>query len=106
MNAAAFAIKSRYVALIRWSSRGSCGNAGCRDKECGCALCGESIGVNEFDPRWDGHSEFCGGCEVCRDSVPLILFRGEGNAMQQAQFHQACFEKIVFVRSRASDGEH
>ena len=93
-----FLIKSRYAASIRWSKRGSCGMAGCKDPECGCALCGKPIGVPENDPRWDGHDEDCCDCDLCRDQVPLMLFRGEGKATEQAQFHHACFELIIFVR--------
>ena len=40
-----FTIKQRYIPQIRWSKRGSCGNAGCTDLECCCALCAEPIGV-------------------------------------------------------------
>ena len=88
-------IKPETASAIRWSSRGSCGNPGCTDTECGCALCGLPIGVSDEDPRWENHSEFCYECDLCRDQVPLILFRGEGKNMQQAQFHQKCFEKVV-----------
>jgi hypothetical protein len=90
-----FEIRTDVAAVIRWSSRGSCGNAGCTDSECCCALCGEPIGVSEDDPRWDDHDEYCDDCDLCRDRVPLILFRGEGKAMQQAQFHTACFNAAI-----------
>jgi len=93
-----FTIKQRYAAKIRWSARGSCGNAGCSDPECCCALCGQPIGVSEDDPRWDEHDEHCSDCELCRDQVPMMLFRGKGKDCEQAQFHTACFEKILFVR--------
>jgi hypothetical protein len=81
-------------AVLRWSN-GSCGNAGCADPECCCAVCALPIGVSEDDPRWNDHDEFCGGCDLCRDMVPIILFRGEGKAMQQAAFHEACFKTIL-----------
>jgi hypothetical protein len=90
-----FAIKPD--AQIKWSKRGSCGNAGCKDPECCCALCGLPIGVSEADPRWDEHDEWCDDCDLCRDRVPIILFRGEGEEMDQAQFHQKCFETIAEV---------
>jgi hypothetical protein len=93
-----FGIKSRYASAIRWSRRGSCGEPGCKDPECCCALCGSPIGVSEDDPRWDDHSEDCADCDVCRDAVPLMMFRGAGKAMEQAQFHGKCFEKIVHFR--------
>ena len=80
--------------ILRWSD-GSCGNSGCTDPECCCAVCGKPIGVSESDPRWDTHDECCGGCELCQDSVPFMLFRGEGKDMKQAAFHDACFEKIL-----------
>lgn len=95
---AAFELRPQYVAAIRWSLRGSCGNSGCRDPGCCCAFCQLPIGVSEDDPRWDDHSEFCDDCELCRDRVPIILFRGEGKATEQAQFHQARFEKISRIR--------
>ena len=83
------------ITHIRWSSRGSCGNPGCTDQECCCSVCGKPIGVSEDDARWNEHSDDCEDCELCRDRVPIILFSGEGEAMQQAQFHQACFERIA-----------
>jgi len=99
-----FSIKARYVGAIRWSKRGSCGNPGCKDTECCCGVCGEPIGVSEDDPRWDDHDEFCGDCLLCRDQVPLILFRGKGKNMEQAQFHTACFEKVAHFRSGCATG--
>jgi hypothetical protein len=98
-----FEIKPEVAGWIRWNSRGSCGNAGCPDPDCGCALCGEPIGVAENDPRWDNHDEFCGGCELCEDQAPIILFRGEGKAMQQASFHWSCFNKVTRFKSSAAD---
>ena len=84
---------------IRWSARGSCGNSGCRDPECVCAICAQPIGIPEDDPRRDAHDdEFCMGCEVCEDDVPIMLFRGEGNFTEQAAFHNACFEKLLLTR--------
>lgn len=83
------------AAQIRWSSRGSCGNAGCTDPECCCSLCGEAIGLPEDDPAVQEHLKACDGCELCDHQVPLILFRGEGKAMQQAQFCNHCFEKLT-----------
>jgi len=94
-----FGIKARYAGAIRWSKRGSCAEPGCKDPECCCGLCGEPIGVPEDDPRWDDHDEWCGDCDLCRDRVPLMLFRGEGKQMEQAQFHTTCFEKIAHFRS-------
>ena len=96
MNAA-FGIKAEYAPKIRWSKRGSCGQSGCTDPECGCALCGKPIGVGEDDPRWEDHDEFCGDCELCRDQVPLILFRGKGRKMLQAQFCSACVQQMIEV---------
>lgn len=96
---AAFSIKARYAGAIRWAKRGSCGNAGCKDPECCCALCGEPIGVSEDDPRWDDHDEWCDDCDLCRDRVPPMLFRGQGKQTEGAQFHTRCFEKIVHFRS-------
>jgi hypothetical protein len=93
-----FQIKPRYAALIRWSKRGSCGESGCPDPECACSLCGQPIGVSERDPRWEEHDEFCADCELCRDQAPIMLWRGKGKQIKQAQFHTACFEKILFVR--------
>ncbi|HLG97204.1 MAG TPA: hypothetical protein VKX49_12905 [Bryobacteraceae bacterium] len=84
-------------ARLTWSN-GSCGNPGCTDPECCCSLCGKPIGVSEDDPRWDRHDEYCDDCDLCRDQVPVMLFRGEGKAMQQAQFHIKCFEKIVRIK--------
>jgi hypothetical protein len=82
------------MAEVRWS-KGSCGEAGCSDPECLCALCAQPIGVSEDDPRWHDHDEDCYGCELCEDSVPIILFRGEGKDMEQAAFHNKCFEKVM-----------
>ena len=82
------------TAILRWSE-GSCGNSGCTDAECCCAVCALPIGVADSDPRWDSHGEDCAGCELCNDSVPIILFQGEGKDMKQAAFHDACFQKIL-----------
>jgi hypothetical protein len=95
----AFSLKPRFMGAIRWSLRGSCGNPGCKDPECCCSLCGEPIGVAEDDPRWDEHDEFCCDCELCRDQVPIQMFRGEGKKTEGAQFHLKCFEKIAHFRS-------
>jgi hypothetical protein len=86
---------------VRWSARGSCGNSGCTDLECCCSVCHRPIGISEDDPRWDSHDDYCDGCELCRDSVPIILFRGEGEATEQAQFHEHCFDKVVEFLSTA-----
>lgn len=99
---ASFVLKPQYAGSIRWSSRGTCGNPGCTDPECGCSFCGAPIGVSEDDPRWDAHDEWCSDCPLCRDQVPTMLFRGEGKATEQAQFHLNCFERIVHFRSRAA----
>ncbi len=82
-------------AVIRWSTRGSCGNAGCTDPQCCCAVCNKPIGVPDDDPRWEEHDEWCGDCDLCRDQVPIMLFHGEGRTMVQAQFHIECFNAIV-----------
>jgi hypothetical protein len=80
---------------IRWSSRGSCGNSGCKDPECGCSVCGLPIGVAEDDHRLESHPDYCDGCELCQDQVPFILFQGDGEGMEQAQFHTVCFNRLV-----------
>ncbi len=90
-----FTIRPESADAMHWNTRGSCGEPGCTDPECCCSLCARPIGVSEDDPRWDEHDEDCYECDLCRDSVPIILFRGEGKAMQQAQFHQRCFEQIA-----------
>lgn len=83
------------MATVRWST-GSCGNPGCKDAECVCALCAQPIGIPEDDLRRDVHDQFdCAGCEICEDDVPTILFQGEGENMRQAAFHNACFSKLL-----------
>lgn len=79
---------------VRWSS-GSCGNPGCSDPACVCALCAQPIGTPEAILEQNGHADECLGCPMCVDQVPIVLFRGEGAAMQQADFHRACFEKLL-----------
>jgi len=79
------------AAEIRWSS-GSCGNSGCKDPECCCALCAQPLGVAEDDHT---HDPECEGCERCEDNVPIILFRGEGKESKQAAFHAKCFSKLL-----------
>lgn len=86
-------------AEIIWSN-GSCGNSGCIDPDCCCALCGFPIGVSDEDPRWNNHEEYCGGCGLCEDAVPIILFRGEGKSMKQANFHNTCFSRMLIVESK------
>lgn len=93
-----FALRAEHVKEIRWSRRGSCGSAGCTDPECCCAVCGKPIGVAEEDPRWEDHPEDCYDCDLCRDQVPVILFRGERKATLQAQFHQRCFERVAEIK--------
>lgn len=82
------------VLEVRWT-RGSCGLSGCADPECVCALCARPIGIPETDPRWNEHDEYCVGCELCEDLVPIILFRGEGKDTEQAAFHHKCFERLL-----------
>lgn len=91
----ALQMRPEVAATIRWSKRGTCGSAGCKDPECCCALCGQPIGVSEEDPRWDDHDEYCGDCDVCRDQVPLQLFKGEGKNMVQAQFCSTCVKRLI-----------
>jgi hypothetical protein len=102
MSEVSFIIRPQFAGAIRWSKRGSCGNPGCKDPECCCSFCGHPIGVPEDDPRWDDHVEYCIGCELCEDQGPLILWRDEGK--EQAQFHNACWQKIVFLRKGISKG--
>ena len=90
-----FALNER-ACEIHWSARGSCGNSGCGDPECVCAICAQPIGISEKDPRWHNHDPECFGCELCEDDVPIMLFRGEGNFTEQAAFHNACFEKLLW----------
>lgn len=82
--------------ILRWSER-SCGISGCKDESCVCAVCALPIGIPEDDPRWDCHPDYCDGCVVCEDEVPIIIFRGEGKDMKQAAFHAACFRAIATV---------
>jgi hypothetical protein len=96
-----FVIRPECAGLIRWSRRGSCGNSGCKDPECGCSICGEPIGIPEDDPRRDGHDENCPGCAICEDDIPIMLWRGQGKDTEQAQFHSKCFGKVIWIRSRA-----
>jgi hypothetical protein len=92
-----FTLRAEYVGAIRWSRRGSYGEAGCKDAECGCSLCGQPIGVSEDDPRWETHDEFCADCDLCRDQVPIMLWRGSGKRTEQAQFHTRCFTKVAIL---------
>ena len=96
----AITIKPETYGAIRWSRRPSCGEPGCADPECRCAVCDLPIGTREDDPRWRKHDEDCGGCPLCVDQVPIILWRGAGTQMEQAQFHARCF--VVSCYSRAS----
>jgi len=75
---------------VRWS-KGSCGNQGCPDPDCVCALCAKPIGVSEEDPRRADHDNECCGCPICEDDVPIMLFRHK----RQAAFHHACFGKVA-----------
>jgi hypothetical protein len=95
-----FVLKPQFFSAVVWSRRGSCGEPGCKDPECCCAFCREPIGVSEYDPRWEDHDDYCDDCDLCRDQVPIIMFRGEEKATEGAQFHLACFERIAFFRSR------
>ncbi len=97
-----FRLRSGYEARIQWS-RGSCGQAGCKDPTCTCALCREPIGVDDDDPRWLEHDEDCYECPLCVDSVPIILFSGEGKEMLQAAFHQKCFEQAFWMPVQAAE---
>lgn len=96
-----FVLKSRYLGAIRWSRRGSCGESGCTDSECCCSFCQKPIGVPESDPRWETHPEYCEECDLCRDMIPIQLFRGEGKQMEQASFHKACFLTVAWLPARA-----
>lgn len=80
--------------ILRWS-KGSCGNSGCTDETCVCAVCALPIGIPEDDPLWQDHPDYCGGCPICEDEVPTTIFSGKGEAMVQATFHEACFRRIL-----------
>ena len=91
-----FSISAEHAAKIRWSARGSCGNSGCTDPECGCSICGKPIGVPEDDPRWETHDEYCDGCDLCVDEVPLIMWKEDVDGRTlQAQFHTDCSGVII-----------
>lgn len=96
-----FILREDFVGRIRWS-HASCGQAGCKDESCCCALCRQPIGVPDDDPRWDAGHEECGDddCPLCVDRVPIILFSGEGKVMLQASFHQKCFEKAFWMPAK------
>ncbi len=79
---------------IRWSKK-FCGQSGCLDPDCVCALCAQPIGIAEDDPRWERHDEDCIDCDLCRDEVPIILFKGKGKKTLQAAFHEVCFKKLL-----------
>ena len=81
---------------VRWS-KGSCGQSGCADQECVCALCAKPIGVAEEILEQNNHDPECFGCEMCYDQVPIMLFRGEGKDMLQAAFHDRCFKSLCVV---------
>ena len=85
-----FRIKPEDLAAIRWATHPS---------EVDCGVCGKPVGVAKDDPRWDTHDEYCDDCDLCRDRVPILLFRGEGTAMQRATFHTQCFTGIVSLVS-------
>jgi hypothetical protein len=93
-----FALNPAYAAALKWSVHGSCGEAGCKDPECCCSFCGLPIGVPEDDPRWDDHPEWCNDCDLCRDQVPIRMFRSEGKDTEGVQLHIRCFEKITHFR--------
>ena len=95
-------LKSELLHTIRWSLRGSCGESGCDDPECTCSVCAKPIGVPEDDPRWATHSEYCEDCDLCRDQVPIMLFRGAGDQTKQARFHTSCFETLLTKKVVAS----
>ena len=78
-----------------WHIRGCCDQPGCTDRYCRCSVCDLPIGVADDDPRWDAHDEDCNDCDLCRDQIPVMLFRGEGKAMEQARFHVRCFEQVA-----------
>lgn len=89
------------MAGVRWTAKGSCGNAGCGDSDCVCALCRLPIGIPEEDPRWVAHGVGdCFGCELCADQVPSMLFRGDGAGTEQAAFHHACFERLLLPEDK------
>jgi hypothetical protein len=87
---------------IRWSPRGSCGEPGCNDPECVCALCAEPIGKTEHELANADHDIECYGCELCEQQVPIILFRGEGKDCEQAQFHDDCFRRLLGYENRSA----
>src|ERR1700752_1103306 len=54
---------------VRWTSKGSCGQPGCPDPDCVCALCAKPLGISEEDPRRKSHEPDCYGCDLCEDDV-------------------------------------
>jgi hypothetical protein len=92
-------IKPQYANAIKWS-KGSCGNSGCTEDSCACSFCGGPIGIPQDDPRRDNPDEYCVGCEICEDDVPLMLFDSKRNL--QAQFHRRCSELLFHFRSNAA----
>lgn len=89
-----FSLNPELMAKVRWS-KGSCGQSGCTDPECVCALCAQAIGVSEDVLEQSDHDPQCCGCPLCCDQVPIMLFRGEGEKSEQAAFHTKCFERML-----------
>src|SRR6266403_3279266 len=82
---------------VSWSTKGSCGNSGCPDPDCVCALCAKPIGISEEDPRRADHDNECCGCPICEDDIPRILFRGDFIIMNQATIHIYSFHQVTAV---------
>ena len=86
-------------ARILWIVRPVCGEPGCSEHpQCLCSLCGKPIGTPEDDPRWIDHDQECPDCDLCRDQMPLMLWRGKGRSTQMARFHEECFNQIVELK--------
>jgi len=94
-----FSLRPEYASRVRWHAHTHCGEAGCTDRTCSCSFCGNPVGVAENDPRWMEHDEECCDCDLCRDQVPLILFRGEGQDVLMARFHENCARIVIDFHS-------
>jgi len=85
-------LNQELLARVVWSA-GWCGNAGCTDESCLCGLCRKPVGVADSDPRWLDHDEYCDGCALCQDEVPLCLMNPVGD--YGAPFCSACANKLL-----------
>ena len=69
-------------------------------EECVCSWCGKMIGLDEADPVWEDHIEYCIRCEVCEIAIRVWKDHPEKKGLAlELRFHPNCINEIIVTKN-------